>query len=376
MEGSNSPDFSSRLQEFHTLNDKEYEDFLELSSFFDYTPDLLCIAGFDAMFKKVNPAVFKLLGYSREELFSHPINYFVHPDDQERTSKAREGLFDGEPLLNFENRYITKNGSVVWLSWTSIPVPNNQSVFAIAKDITLKKRLEEEKNELYDNLVQINKELEHFTRIASHDLRSPINNILSLFDLIDFDKIPDEQTKMIFEMIKSSTQKVYQTLEKYIEELKKKDRVPITDQNLKDILETVTSSIHLLIKRSEAQIETDFSAFEVVRFNREYLESIFLNLLTNAIKYADEHRKPLIRIKTRINSKGKNQLLVSDNGIGIDLKKHKNNIFGLNQTFHQRPDSTGLGLFLIQSHLSEMGGKIEVESEVGKGTTFIITFKE
>lgn len=376
MEGSNSPNFSSKLQELRTLNQEEYEDYLELFSFFDYTPDLLCIAGFDAMFKKVNPAVFKLLGYSKEELFAHPINYFVHPDDQERTSKARIGLFEGEPLLNFENRYVTKDGSVVWLSWTSIPVPHNQSVFAIAKDITLKKRLEEEKNELYENILQINEELEHFTRIASHDLRSPVNNILSLFDLIEVDKISDEQTKMIFEMIKSSTQKVYQTLEKYIEELKKKDRVLITDQNLKDVLETVTSSIHLLIKRSEAHIETDFSAFEVVRFNREYLESIFLNLMTNAIKYADELRKPLIKIKTRINAEGKKQLLVSDAGIGIDLKKHKNKIFGLNQTFHQRPDSTGIGLYLIQSHINAMGGKIEVESEVGKGTTFIISFKD
>lgn len=99
----------------NSLNSK-YELFFELS------PDLLCIAGYDVYFKKINGAVSKLLGYSMEELYARPINDFIYPADQDITSKVRADLTRSKPLLNFENRYVTKGGEIVWLSWTSLPV--------------------------------------------------------------------------------------------------------------------------------------------------------------------------------------------------------------------------------------------------------------
>jgi PAS domain S-box-containing protein len=119
---------------FDTLFDLEY--------FFNLSPDLLCIAGYDGYFKKINPAVSKTLGYSDQELFARPINSFVHPDDQEITSKNRQSITEGQPLINFENRYVTKSGEIVWLSWTSMPIKRDKMVFAIAK-IIYKKKLEE-----------------------------------------------------------------------------------------------------------------------------------------------------------------------------------------------------------------------------------------
>lgn len=119
---------------FDTLFDLEY--------FFDLSPDLLCIAGYDGYFKKINPAVSKTLGYSDEELFARPINSFVHPDDQKITSQNRQSITEGRPLINFENRYITKSSEIVWLSWTSMPIERDKMVFAIAK-IVYKKKLEE-----------------------------------------------------------------------------------------------------------------------------------------------------------------------------------------------------------------------------------------
>jgi PAS domain S-box-containing protein len=115
----------------------------DLEYFFDLSPDLLCIAGYDGYFKKINPAVSETLGYSNQELFASPINSFVHPDDQEVTSKNRETIKEDHPLVNFENRYITKSGETVWLSWTSMPVKRDQIVFAIAKIINHKKKIEE-----------------------------------------------------------------------------------------------------------------------------------------------------------------------------------------------------------------------------------------
>lgn len=115
----------------------------DLEYFFDLSPDLLCIAGYDGYFKKINPAVSKTLGFSNQELFAAPIMTFIHPDDREKTAQKRSALTNGEPLLNFENRYISKSGAIIWLSWTSMPIKRDKVVFAIAKNITYKKQIEE-----------------------------------------------------------------------------------------------------------------------------------------------------------------------------------------------------------------------------------------
>lgn len=377
MEDVSKTDFSVHtLDGLLHLNKVDFDQLKLLEKFYEFSPDLLCIATFDGKFKYVNPAVSTTLEYEQHELIGSEIMSFVHPDDRIATIEHRNGIIKGSTLINFENRYISKNGKIIWLSWTSIPDEKLGYVFAIAKDVSAKKLLEQERNQLYQKMVQVNKNLAHFTRIASHDLRSPVNNILSLLDLIDVSKIRDKDMEEIFDLIKTSTQNVARTLEKYIDELNKKDEVFQTEINLKELFNAVCLSISLLIKKTETKIEVDFSAYETLKFNPAYLESIILNLLTNAIKYSHPSRKPLIKFKTRLDEQSKKQLFIEDNGIGIDLKIYKNRIFGLNQTFHQHPDSHGFGLFLVKSHLEELGGKIEVESEVEKGTTFIISFSD
>ncbi len=114
----------------------------DLSALFDMTPDLVCIAGKDGYFKKINPAVVQKLGYTEQELFARPIFDFMHPDDRSVTLKEREKLLNGKTMLNFENRYLTKAGETVWLEWTSIYFPEKEVVFAVAKDVTARKRSE------------------------------------------------------------------------------------------------------------------------------------------------------------------------------------------------------------------------------------------
>ncbi|MHA4896216.1 helix-turn-helix domain-containing protein [Pedobacter sp. PWIIR3] len=125
------------------MNKLDSSTVFDLEYFFQITPDLVCIAGFDGYFKKINPAVSKTLGYSDAELFAVPIASFIHPDDHATTASKRTALINGEALLNFENRYLTKDGNTVWLCWTSVPVMHDEVVFAIAKDISYKKQLEE-----------------------------------------------------------------------------------------------------------------------------------------------------------------------------------------------------------------------------------------
>src|ERR1700761_5505667 len=120
------------------LKDLEFK----ISAFFEMTPDLVCIAGRDGYFKKINKAVIDTLLYSETELMSTPISSFIHPEDKQFTAHKRSELLEGQPLVNFQNRYVSKPGEVVWLHWTSVYFPENEVVFAIAKNITERKKAE------------------------------------------------------------------------------------------------------------------------------------------------------------------------------------------------------------------------------------------
>ncbi len=354
----------------------EKEILNKLDIFFDISPDLFCIAGYDGYFKRINPAVSNLLGYSKEELFSSPINDFVHPEDKDVTSKARKKLTKSQPLLNFENRYITKNGETVWLSWTSMYLEKEELIFAIAKDITLKKNLELERNLLLSNLTEINQKLKHLSYTVTHDLRAPVNNFLSIFKLLDSSKIEDPETLELLGMLKSSSDNLNETLNNYVDILYGEDKKnqDIEKINFGDSLNTVLKSIPSLIKNSGTKIKTNFEDLEEIEFNSGYLGSIFLNLITNSIKYSKPGIAPEISITTLIRN-GKKKLIFEDNGLGFDIDKVKDKIFGINQRFHHHFDSKGIGLYLIYNHIISLGGAISVESQVNVGTKFIITFK-
>ena len=345
-------------------------------NFFNISADFICIAGFDGYFKRINPAVSKLLGYSDEELYAKPINSFVYTPDLKITIETREQVYKNKPLLNFENRYLTKSGDIVWLSWTSMPIESEKLVYAIAKNITHKKKMEEERNLLIANLTQINKELTVLSHKTSHDLKSPINNMLSVFNLIDISKINDPETLELIEILKLTSKNLKQTLNDSIDELVENESIntQIEVVNLNESLSEVLISINSLVRDSRAIINIDFSAFENISFNKAYIKSIFLNLVTNSIKYAKPYQVPIITIESR-KVNGVNQLVFSDEGLGFDMDKVKDKIFGLYQKFHSNIDSNGIGLYLVYNHITSLGGRIAVESKINEGATFIISFK-
>ena len=232
--------------------DKEYH----FDNFFNISADLICIAGFDGYFKRINPAVSQLLGYSEEELYARPIHTFVYAPDLKMTIETREQVYKNKPLLNFENRYLTKTGELVWLSWTSMPVEDEKLVYAIAKNITHKKKIEDERNILLTNLTKINNDLKHLSYTTSHDLKSPVNNLLSVFELIDISKINDEETLEFITILKTTTERLSQTLKNSVDELIHKDELnaSIEELSLKENLDEVLLSINSLIVNSKIKI--------------------------------------------------------------------------------------------------------------------------
>ncbi len=346
-----------------------------LELFFELSPDLLCIAGYDGYFKRINPTVSKTLGYTNEELFARPINEFVHPDDRDLTTDNRENLKRNNPLLNFENRYVTKNGETVWLAWTSMPIDSEKVVFAIAKNITHKKKQEEDRNLLLTHLTRANNSLIQLNYTTSHDLRSPVNNLLSIFNLLDNTKIDNDEVLEFIQMLRAGTESLKTTLNNYVDVLSRHEILSVVTEglNLTGCLDMVLQSLQSLIKDSKAIITVDFSQVAHIKFNKAYLESIFLNLITNSIKYTQPHLPPLISILSR-HENGVDQLIFTDNGLGFDMDKVKNRIFGLNQKFHDHIDSKGIGLYLVYNHITSLGGTISLDSRINEGTTFTISF--
>ena len=353
-----------------TMVDFDYE------RFFDLSQDLLCIAGLDGYFRRVNPAVSALLGYSEDELYSRPIDAFVHPDDRHATRASRQSLAEST-LRNFENRYLTKRGDVVWLAWTSQLVEESGLVFAVAKNVTHRKRLEAERVALLEELTRVNGDLKAFTLTTSHDLRAPLNNLLLVSELLDLERVADRETVELIEVLRRSADVLHVNLNKYVDALSEHADGPAPREavSLSESLRAVLDSISSLIDSSRATLRADFSRLDRLVVNKALLESILLNLITNAIKYARPGVPPVITIEAD-RSGDVGRLVVRDNGLGLDLAEVGGRLFGLNQTFHSHADSKGVGLYLVHRHVTSLGGTIAVESAVGEGTTFRLSFPD
>ncbi len=349
---------------------------LDLEPFFSLSHDYLCIAGFDGYFRKINPAFIKLMGYTQEELFGSPISQFVHPLDKHNTAETRAKILEGIPLVHFQNRYITKSGEIVWLTWTSVPVPDKQLIYAISKNITHLKKLEEDRHFRIKDLTSVNSGLTQLSYTTAHDLRAPVNNLISLLDLLDLSKIEDEETLLYLELLGKSVERLKSTLNEQVDHLRENQLLKpgLEPVNAKEILHNIINSLGSLIEHSGTSFHIDFSDIEILEANKFYLHSIFLNLITNAIKYSKPGIPPEISIVFQRTGTG-GQIQFSDNGIGLDTHKNKDKLFEIHQVFTNHKDSKGIGLYLVKSYMNSLGVEINVTSEKNVGTTFTLSFQ-
>jgi signal transduction histidine kinase len=283
-------------------------------------------------------------------------------------------VFEGENVV-FEAKFedLSYMISAVPLYETSGSI---NKILIASQNITEQKRNETEKELLIEELMQNNSDLRQFSYITSHNLRAPLSNLLGILKLLDTSSITDPMTTLLLQNFEECTLQLNDTVNDLINVLIIKNNVNAKKEELdiRKIFERVIHSVQNVIEQNNITINTDFdNAYEVL-FNRSYLESILLNLVTNAVKYSSPKRPPAINVRTEKTDNGV-ILYFSDNGLGIDLRRYKDRIFGLYQRFHDHADSKGLGLYIVNSQIRVMGGEIDVESEVDKGTTFIITFK-
>jgi len=368
-----------------TKRKKAEEELLRISAenllVFNNTLSLNAVVSFEGRFTKLNPAWQKTLGWPLDVLLARPFAEFIHTDDLKRTAKTFELLKAGRDIVSFENRYMAADGTYRWLLWTASSDTVNQVAFASALDITNRKSAEEELLHSKGNMESImqtlreqNHQLDEFAHIISHNLRSPVGNIQALLSFLNENSTIDDY-KLIFEKLRNTSANLNETMNELMDTIRIKENAKITKSELrfKDILDKVIQSLEGNLIQCSASVTFDFNRAPQIHYPKTYLESIFQNLLSNAIKYRSPDRHLQVHFSTEPED-GHTVLKVSDNGLGIDMEKYGDKLFGMHKTFHEHQEARGVGLFLTKTQIETLGGEIYAESEVDKGTTFVIRF--
>ena len=327
----------------------------------------------------VNSAFTDMTGYPAEEVIGKsPEMFFGKKSDILEFDKLKTAIQEYKECF-VETISYKKSDEEFWVNFSMIPVTDKEGEhshwISIQRDVTEEKEKEKEREQLIRELTQNNKDLKQFSYITSHNLRAPLSNLTGLLNLIEDITIEDPELKEIITGFSKSTHLLNETINDLVKVIIIKDNPSIQKEKvlIKDVFENVFNQLSFLISVNKPILKIDLEDVTILDINKSYLESIFLNLLTNAIKYREPSRQLRVTISTKVID---DNLIITfkDNGIGIDLEKNKDKIFGLYQRFHNYPDSKGLGLYLVKSQVESMGGTISVASTVGKGTTFTIVF--
>ncbi len=216
--------------------------------------------------------------------------------------------------------------------------------------------------------------LDGFIYRVSHDLKAPANNVLSMVELLE-SQLPEDSTmaRMMADHIRKGAQGLLKQLRDLLELSRMKSQLNEAPESvdLKGMAGEVWEALSQQVKQTEAVLEMDFSACPTLELGRENLRSILQNLIGNGLKYHLPGRPPRITV-TSASVDDYVALTIADNGMGIDLDKHRAKLFGMFNRFHNHVEGSGVGLYIVKQIVEAHGGQIEVTSQVGEGTTFVI----
>jgi len=303
---------------------------------------------------------------------------FYAPDHQDRALTVFDKCEKYGIPFKIEIKMVTLYGREFWVRATGKPVYNEEQeivgIRGVYQDIDENKTNELNLQNSLDIIAAQNSKLFNFAHVVSHNLRSHSSNLSLVVQLLNESKKAQDKLDLIENVTDISEN--LDTAIRQLNDMVTHESVLIKERSLvkfADSLNVVMASVSSLINRESAKIISDFSALKEIEYIPEYLESILLNLITNAIRYKQPGRKPVIFIQT-YRSHEQTFMEISDNGMGIDLDQYGERMFGMYKTFHRNPDAKGIGLFITKNQVETMGGTISVTSTVHIGTTFKIKF--
>jgi PAS domain S-box-containing protein len=359
--------------------------------FINLSVDMFCIAGFDGFFKSLNPSFERTLGFTAEELLAKPYLEFIHPDDRQATTVQAHRVETHE-VLAFENRYLCKDGSYKWLLWNAVSVREQEVIYAVARDITERKRDETEKHKFAERLAASNQELElrnrevqratqmksKFLASMSHELRTPLNAIVGFSDLLaeqTAGELNDKQKRFV-NHIKEGSAHLLQLINDILDLSKIEAgqlEIRCEDFQVQDALPEVLSTIRPLAMAKNIEVQQKLRTDRPVYADRVRFKQILYNLLSNAVKFTPKGGRIEIDCFESVDQIG---LSVTDTGIGIRPEDQKIVFEEFRQVEGKRGavnEGTGLGLAITKRLVEQQGGKISLSSEPGRGSQFTFT---
>lgn len=301
------------------------------------------------------------------------------PEDKEKATYEVELALAGKKDFDTVFRIVKSDGTIAHIQGRAQVVRDENGaplrMVGINADITKIRRKDERLRNLLELTEKQNQKLVNFAHIVSHNLRSNSANISMISGMLLSNKIKSK-TDEFLHMIQKSSEKLEDTLNQLNEivKIQSTSHDSLNNVLVLPILKDVCDGINAIVEDAKADITIKFDETLKVNGLKPYLSSVFQNLITNSIKY----RNPRKRLKIVIEAEMlRNQTILSfkDNGLGIDMEKHGKKLFGMYKTFHGNKDAKGIGLFMTKNQMEAMNGKIEVRSEVNKGATFMLYFK-
>ena len=330
----------------------------------------------------VNKAECEFLGVDNPEDVLGKSDFELYPKESAIRSREEDLMVMStlKPVIGKETTKIKFDGKETSFLSSKIPLLNNKGIayglVGISLDIS---KLKEKESELRNiiNIASIqNKKLLNFAHIVSHNLRSHSANFSMLLNFLESENEEEEKVRIIG-MLNDASNNLLDTLDNLNDVLSINTHTNIEKQkiNLYDKVINVNQNLISYLLNNNATIKNNIPSNFSVKSVPSYLDNIITNFITNSVKYKDPSRKPLI-ILDAIKKDNYSILTIKDNGLGIDLEKHGKKLFGMYKTFHEHKDAKGIGLYITKNQIDAMNGKVEVTSEVGKGTEFKIFFNE
>ena len=345
------------------------------------TTDTIVIANPNGEAVWANQAYLDLTGLNMEEVIGQKPGYLSKgPETDLQTSLLMQKAIKNKESIKITILNYNKKKEKYWfeLNITTVFDSNNNFInfVGVGRNVTSRIEKELELKRLLDVTSSQNNKLYNFTHIVSHNIRSHTSNLSMVIDVIESTENISEKLSY-FDLFKEGTEKLSETIE-YLNEIitiQQKTNIEKTKIYLKHEIEKTKMALSLAIKESKITITDAIPDNLIVTAIPAYLDSILLNLFTNAIKYKSPERNPTLEIGYEIID-DYTILNFKDNGLGLDLKKNGHKLFGMYKTFHGNEDAKGIGLFITKNQLEAMNGKIEIESEVDQGSNFKIYLNE
>ena len=330
----------------------------------------------------INKAECEYLGVKDPKEIIGKTDFELYPYESAEKSRAEDlrVMTTLKPVIGKETVNTRLNGKETSFLSSKIPLLNNKGIayglVGISLDISKLKEKEKELRNIINIASVQNKKLLNFAHIVSHNLRSHSANFSMLLNFLESEKDENEK-KNIIGMLTQASNNLLETLDNLNEvvSINTNTNIEIKEINLNDKVVDATKNLSAFISNSKAKVKNNIPVDFSVKSVPAYLDSILTNFITNAVKYRDPERESLVVLSAQ--KKGDYSILtITDNGLGIDLEKYGEKLFGMYKTFHDHKDARGIGLYLTKNQIDAMNGKVEVTSKIGKGTEFKIFFNE